>query len=460
MSFVPGSRSSSLAAFFLVLSLSAPVVAQETTVTATPVTAATEVSDETTTTVGPTTTVPGTNPDGTTAVTNPDGTPAVTNPDGTPVVTNPDGTPVVTGDDKGAGEEPPDQTPPTIDLTVPPRGLYDGQAQAPVSQVLVSNVKEARAKLKAAEQAHNEAIALVKVLRLRQKALQVERDQLDTQTKETLAQLQAAEERMSLRALMAFVEGGSSGLSGSLSSAVDSDAALEYEARQTLVETVFETDEEVIAEYDRLREALDAQTLGLFDRERVVNESMAGAVATVDEKAAEIEQAKRELESFEAGSQIYVEGVIFPIQWPYEVPLIDSWGFPRMTGTADAHWHEGIDLFAPAGTPLLATERGIVTKIGSGRLGGLRLWLRGESGTDWYYAHLSAFAPKLSEGQVVEAGELLGYVGNTGNAVGTPPHLHMQVHPNGGDPVNPYPLLKVVSDRELAVLEGVAAERD
>lgn len=441
MSFVPGSRSCSIAAFVLVLSLGAPVVAQETTVTATPVTAATEASDETTTTVGPTTTVPG------------------TNPDGTPVVTNPDGTPV-TGDDKGAGEEPPDQTPPSIDLTVPPRGLYDGQAQAPVSQVLVSNVKEARAKLKAAEQAHNEAIALVKVFRLRQKALQVERNQLDAQTKQTLEQLQAAQERMGLRALTAFVEGGSAGLSGSLSSAVDSAAALEYEARQTLVETVFETDEEVIAEYDRLREALDAQTLGLFDRERVVNDSMAGAVAAVDEKAAEIEQAKRELESFEAGSQIYVEGVVFPIQWPYEVPLIDSWGFPRMTGTADAHWHEGIDLFAPAGTPLLATERGIVTKIGSGRLGGLRLWLRGESGTDWYYAHLSAFAPKLSEGQVVEAGELLGYVGNTGNAVGTPPHLHMQVHPNGGDPVNPYPLLKVVSDRELAVLDAVAAERD
>ncbi len=450
MSFVPGSRSCSIAAFVLVLSLGAPVVAQETTVTATPVTAATEASDETTTTVGPTTTVPGTNPNG---------TPAVTNPDGTPVVTNPDGTPV-TGDDKGAGEEPPDQTPPSIDLTVPPRGLYDGQAQAPVSQVLVSNVKEARAKLKAAEQAHNEAIALVKVFRLRQKALQVERNQLDAQTKQTLEQLQAAQERMGLRALTAFVEGGSAGLSGSLSSAVDSAAALEHEARQTLVETVFETDEEVIAEYDRLREALNAQTLGLFDRERVVNDSMAGAVAAVDEKAAEIEQAKRELESFEAGSQIYVEGVIFPIQWPYEVPLIDSWGFPRMTGTADAHWHEGIDLFAPAGTPLLATERGIVTKIGSGRLGGLRLWLRGESGTDWYYAHLSAFAPKLSEGQVVEAGELLGYVGNTGNAVGTPPHLHMQVHPNGGDPVNPYPLLKVVSDRELTILDAVEAERD
>ncbi len=450
MRFVPGSPSFSIAAFLLVLSLGAPVVAQET-VTATPGTAATEGPDETTTTAGPTTTVPATNPDG---------TPAVTNPDGTPVVTNPDGTPVVTGDDKGANEGPSELTPPSIDQTVPSQGRYAGQGPAPVSQVLVSNVKDARAKLKAAEQAHNEAIALVKVLRLRQKGLEFEREQLDTQTEETLEQLRAAQERMTSRALMAFVEGESAGLAGSVSSAVDSDAALAYEARQTLVETVFETDEEVIAEYDRLRDVLDVQTLGLLDRERANSESMMGAVATVAEKAAEIEQAKRELEAFEAGSQIYVDGVVFPIQWPYEIPLIDSWGFPRMTGTADAHWHEGIDLFAPAGTPLLATERGIVTKVASGGLGGLRVWLRGESGTDWYYAHMSAFAPDLFEGQVVEAGDLLGRVGTSGNAVGTPPHLHMQVHPNGGDPVNPYPLLKVVSDRELAILDLADPERD
>ncbi|MDA3039811.1 MAG: hypothetical protein O3C27_09840, partial [Actinomycetota bacterium] len=75
-----------------------------------------------------------------------------------------------------------------------------------------------------------------------------------------------------------------------------------HEARQTLVETVFETDEEVIAEYDRLREALDAQTLGLFDREQVNRDSMVGAVAVVEEKASAIEQAERELEAFAAGS--------------------------------------------------------------------------------------------------------------------------------------------------------------
>ncbi|MGI9599102.1 MAG: M23 family metallopeptidase, partial [Acidimicrobiales bacterium] len=114
--------------------------------------------------------------------------------------------------------------------------------------------------------------------------------------------------------------------------------------------------------------------------------------------------------------------------------------------------HEGIDLFAAQGTPLVATERGVITKVGVGRLGGLKFWLKGESGSEWYYAHLDSFAPGLADGIVVEAGQLVGFVGNTGNAIGTPPHLHMQLHPNGGQPVNPYPLLKIVSDIDLAAI--------
>ena len=401
----------------------------------------------TTTTEAPTTTSPTTSPDpGATG----DSTTSTTALQGPPL-TNPDGTPVVTDDDKGAGEEPPDQTPPSVDLTVPPRtgGGYEGQVAFRGDKVLISNVKEARKKLRNAEAAHAEAVAVVKVMRLRTKALDAERQALDAESEENLRLLLVAEQRMQTRALNAFVAGGSGDLSASLGSVIDADSALAHEAQQTLVETVFESDEAIIAEYEEIRHALDGESLSIFDRQRVIVEAMSSAVAAAVEKGIAVEQAKRELEAFEAGSQIYVSGVVFPIQWPYEVPIINSWGFPRMPGTVDAHWHEGIDLFAPAGTPLLATERGIVTKIGSGRLGGLRLWLRGESGTDWYYAHLSGFTPGLREGDVVEAGDVIGFVGNTGNAVGTPPHLHMQVHPNGGEPVNPYPLLKVVSDREI-----------
>ena len=113
-----------------------------------------------------------------------------------------------------------------------------------------------------------------------------------------------------------------------------------------------------------------------------------------------------------------------------------------MTGTSSEHWHQGTDIFAPTGTPLIASENGTVARIGTGTLGGNKLWVVGESGTEYYYAHLSAFAAGLSDGMRVTAGQLVGYVGDTGNARGTSPHLHFEIHPGGGDAVNPYPVLK------------------
>jgi peptidoglycan LD-endopeptidase LytH len=72
--------------------------------------------------------------------------------------------------------------------------------------------------------------------------------------------------------------------------------------------------------------------------------------------------------------------------------------------------------------------------------------VKGESGTYYYYAHLAAFADGMHEGKVVDAGDLVGYVGDTGNAKGGAPHLHFEIRPGGGAPVNPYPLLQVVSE--------------
>jgi murein DD-endopeptidase MepM/ murein hydrolase activator NlpD len=115
-------------------------------------------------------------------------------------------------------------------------------------------------------------------------------------------------------------------------------------------------------------------------------------------------------------------------------------------GTEYEHAHQGTDILAPKGTPLVACERGIVTEMGTDVLGGTKLWLKGESGTYYYYAHLSAFAEGLSDGTLVEAGDLVGLVGDTGNAKGGPAHLHFEIHPDGGEAVNPYPLLKVVDD--------------
>ena len=117
--------------------------------------------------------------------------------------------------------------------------------------------------------------------------------------------------------------------------------------------------------------------------------------------------------------------------------LSDSWHDPRDGG---ARWHKGIDIFARKGTEVVAVADGIVSYIGDQRLGGHCLWLTTENGTAFYYAHLDRWAPGLYEGMEVQAGDLLGFVGNTGNAIHTPSHLHFGINKND-EMVDPFPLL-------------------
>lgn len=117
--------------------------------------------------------------------------------------------------------------------------------------------------------------------------------------------------------------------------------------------------------------------------------------------------------------------------------LDDSWHAPRDGGS---RVHKGIDIFAPKGTEIVAVADGIVSYIGDQKLGGHCLWLTTENGASFYYAHLDRWAPGLYEGMEVQAGDLLGFVGNTGNAKYTPSHLHFGVN-ESDEMVNPYPLL-------------------
>jgi murein DD-endopeptidase MepM/ murein hydrolase activator NlpD len=116
-------------------------------------------------------------------------------------------------------------------------------------------------------------------------------------------------------------------------------------------------------------------------------------------------------------------GYVFPVYGT--VSYGDTFGAAR----ADTGWHHGEDLFAPLGAPILAVADGAVFSVGWNDIGGNRLWLRDTSGNEFYYAHLSAFSPLARNGRQVHAGDVVGFVGNTGDAEGTPPHLHFEVHP-------------------------------
>lgn len=129
------------------------------------------------------------------------------------------------------------------------------------------------------------------------------------------------------------------------------------------------------------------------------------------------------------------ESMIVPVRGVKPTQLRNTWHAARGAGRR----HEGIDIFAPRGTPVYSATEGIVMRVGTNRLGGRVVWVLGPGGQRHYYAHLDRFA-EIAAGARVRAGTVLGYVGTTGNAASTPPHLHYGVYTPGGA-INPYPIL-------------------
>lgn len=125
---------------------------------------------------------------------------------------------------------------------------------------------------------------------------------------------------------------------------------------------------------------------------------------------------------------------VFPVAAP--ATFSDDWMAPR-----GSRYHEGIDIMAARGAPIVAVVTGTIVRIGTTPISGNRFWLRAANGDEYFYCHLDGFAPAAREGAVVKAGTVLGYNGDTGDAKGTTPHLHFEIHPGGGGPVRPYPLV-------------------
>lgn len=115
----------------------------------------------------------------------------------------------------------------------------------------------------------------------------------------------------------------------------------------------------------------------------------------------------------------------------------DNFHAPREGG----RYHLGLDIFAPRGTPVVAASDGVITYVGVQTKAGRCLWLSADSGLAFFYAHLDHWSGGIREGLRVRRGTVLGYVGNTGNAIHTPSHLHFQVM-NESDIVDPLPLLR------------------
>src|SRR5205823_1414666 len=125
-----------------------------------------------------------------------------------------------------------------------------------------------------------------------------------------------------------------------------------------------------------------------------------------------------------------------PVQGVTKSQVADTWHAPR----AGDRLHEGQDIFAKRGTPVISATHGYVVRIGENHLGGHTVSVIGAGARIYYYAHLDAYAANLAAGDYVTPQTVLGYVGNTGNATGGPTHLHFGVYASGGA-LNPLPLL-------------------
>lgn len=165
-------------------------------------------------------------------------------------------------------------------------------------------------------------------------------------------------------------------------------------------------------------------------------------IARLEKEEREAKQALARLNQPRAGrsatayAAVKIDGFVFPVGGPHA--YTDNFGDYRSGGRT----HQGVDIFALQGAPVVAVMDGTIITAGTQSLGGIVLRLRGKDGNVYSYAHLNGCAAGISEGSSVRAGETIGYVGSTGNAAGGAPHLHFEVHPGGGAAINPYAILR------------------
>ena len=365
------------------------------------------------------------------------------------------GTPLSARPDRGTRQEQPvasEDPAPTRPSTVPSgidvghggdqAGAADPVAEHDVepvdpdsaSQVISISEEEAEAQREAARAALDDLKAHIERKQSDLAAFRTMSDDLVVQQRIVARRAVQARRLMVERAVGAYVSGNMPQVDGGYTGG----ELNELEERSAIVSTILEADQDEAHRLLARRLDVTARLSRVLEQAEQTEAELAVAQSQVQGLRERLRTAQVTAQILAAGSDIVITGFVFPVADPHT--FASTFGAPRSGGRS----HEGNDIFAPMGTPLLASESGVIANVGVGTLGGTKLWVYGESGTQYYYAHLIAYADGIVEGSRVEAGDVVGYVGNTGNAITTPPHLHYEIHPNGAGPIDPYPLLHAV----------------
>ena len=281
-------------------------------------------------------------------------------------------------------------------------------------------------KIASAQKAANAAAAKLNQANKELSKAQADVAKFRAQTAENQAKLTELQGRLRVYAIREYEVGGIRGTYGLIEDPATL-ARTRFLARSVALGSVDQLEAYQVLQSDQAatKNALESR---LRDRQSAVAKLRAQRAAVMTQLAAlgKVMKAER------SGLRILATGPwVCPVQGPKA--FSNDWGNARSGGRR----HKGTDIMAPHGTPVVASVAGTVTAHDRG-LGGKGYYLRGVDGNTYYGAHLARFG---ATGRVAQ-GQVIGYVGNTGNARGGPAHLHFEIHPGGGAAVNPYGTLR------------------